>query len=52
MFKDLRNTGDDHLGASSGLIPKHSPLINLVGGDEGSQWWQERRRRKGWPLRK
>jgi hypothetical protein len=35
MFEDLRNTGDDHFGASLGLIPKHSPLINLDGGDEG-----------------
>jgi hypothetical protein len=34
MFEDLRNTGDDHFGASSGLIPEHSPLINLEGGDE------------------
>jgi hypothetical protein len=33
MFDDLRNTGDDHLCASSSLIPEHSPLINLDGGD-------------------
>jgi hypothetical protein len=35
MFEDLRNTGDDHFSASSDLIPEHSPLINLDGGDEG-----------------
>jgi hypothetical protein len=34
MFEDLRNTADDHFGASSGLIPEHSPLIKLEGGDE------------------
>jgi hypothetical protein len=34
MFEDLRNAGDDHFDASSGLIPEHSPLINLEGGDE------------------
>jgi hypothetical protein len=35
IFEDLRNTGDDHFDASSGLIPKNNPLINLDGGDEG-----------------
>lgn len=35
MFEDLRNTGDDHFCASSGLIPENSPLINLEGADEG-----------------
>jgi hypothetical protein len=35
MFDDLRNTGDDHFGAPSGLIAEHSPLINLDSGDEG-----------------
>jgi hypothetical protein len=35
MFEDLRNTGDDHFSASSGLIPEHSPFINLDCGDEG-----------------
>jgi hypothetical protein len=35
MFEDLRNTDDDHFVASSGLIPEHSPLINLDVGDEG-----------------
>jgi hypothetical protein len=34
MFEDLRNTADDHFGASSGLIPEHSPLTKLEGGDE------------------
>jgi hypothetical protein len=34
MFEDVRNTGDDHFGASSGHIPEHNPLINLEGGDE------------------
>ena len=32
MFEDLRNTGDDHFGASSGVIP-HSPT-RLEGNDE------------------
>jgi hypothetical protein len=34
MFEDLRNTGDDHFGGSSDLIPEHNPLINLEDGDE------------------
>lgn len=37
MFEVLRNTGDDHFCASSGLIPEESPLINLGGGDDGSE---------------
>jgi hypothetical protein len=37
MFEVLRNTGDDHFCASSGLIPEESPLINLGGGDDGSK---------------
>jgi hypothetical protein len=37
MFEDLRNTGNDHLCASSSLIPEESPLINLGGGDDGSE---------------
>jgi hypothetical protein len=41
MFEDLRNTGDDHFSASSGLIPEHSPLINLDGGDEGGDSEEE-----------
>ncbi|KAK3150817.1 hypothetical protein QOZ80_3AG0238170 [Eleusine coracana subsp. coracana] len=36
IFEDLRNTGDDHFGASSGLIPEESPLINLDVDEEGS----------------
>jgi hypothetical protein len=35
MFEYLRNTGD-HFSASSGLIPEHSPLINL---DDGDREW-------------
>jgi hypothetical protein len=35
MFEVPRNTGDDHFGASSDLIPEHSPLINLDSGDGG-----------------
>jgi hypothetical protein len=34
MFEDLINTGGDHFGASSGLIPERNPLINLEDGDE------------------
>ncbi|XP_062224516.1 L10-interacting MYB domain-containing protein-like [Phragmites australis] len=36
MFEDLRNTGDDHFCASSGLIPQ-SPNGVLNGGDEEAE---------------